>query len=177
MKRYLLIHLALLVSFFILISLFKGWLNVLFIPFWIGGLIGAFLPDLDYLIHHYFLKTSQTPSVDVLVTDMTSKNIVNNWSEAADNRDNKKLIFHTVHFQLIFVLFAFFVLTSSGSLLGRGIVLAFLLHLFVDEVIDWRYKHSIDSWFAKIPYELDQRQKKWYLVMNGVLLLVFGFLF
>jgi len=176
MRRYLLIHFALLISFFILVTLWKGWLDILYLPFWVGGVLGAFLPDLDYVVHHYFLKTTQAPSVDVVVSDMTSKNIVNNWSEAADDREGKKLIFHTAHFQLIFIVFAFFVLTSSGSLLGRGIVLAFMLHLFVDLMMDWRYKKTIDHWFRKIPYELDQRQKKWYVILNGVVLLLFGFL-
>lgn len=176
MKRYLLIHLSLLVSFFILVSLARGWLDIMYLSFWIGGLLGFFLPDTDYLIHHYFLRTSVNPSVDTVVADVTSQNVVKNWGEAAEGREGKKLIFHTAHFQLIFLIFALFVLTSSGSLLGRGIVLAFALHLWVDLMMDWKYKGSIDHWFKKLNLNLDARQKKWYVILNGIVLLIFGFL-
>jgi hypothetical protein len=184
MKRYLLIHLSLLVAFFILVTLVKGWLNLTYLPFWIGGVIGFLLPDLDYAIYHYFLRTSQTPSVNTVVTDVTNQNVFKNWAAAASGEQDKqslplhgkKLIFHTVLFQLIFIALTFFVLTSSNSLLGRGIVLAFSLHLFVDLVIDWRYKGTIDHWFRKSPLELDQRQRQWYVIINGVVLLLFGFL-
>ncbi len=177
MKRYLLVHFSFLLSFFILITLFKGWLDIYYLPFWIGGVIGAFLPDIDYLIYHYFLRTSTNPSVDSVVTDVASKNLLRNWAMASEDREGKKLIFHTVHFQLIFLVFTFLVVTSSGSLLGRGIVLAFALHLLIDLVMDFRYGKNIEQWFAKIPYELDTRQKRWYMIGNAFLLLLFGFLF
>lgn len=177
MRRYLTIHLSLLISFFILMTLVHQWFDLMYLPFWIGGALGFILPDLDYLIYHYFLRTSTTPSVDSVVTDVTNKNVLSNWSMAAESRENKKLIFHTAHFQLIFLLFTFFVLTSSGSLLGRGIVLGFMLHLLVDQFMDYRYRGSIDHWFTKIPYELDARQKRWYMIVMAGLLLLFGFVF
>lgn len=177
MKRYFIIHFSLLVSFFILMTLSRGWFNLIYLPFWLGGLLGFILPDLDYFIYRYFLQNENTPSLDNVITEVTKKNAFMNWSMASESRAGKRLIFHTAHFQLIFLLFTFFVLTSSGSLLGRGIVLAFMLHLLVDQFMDYRYMGSIDRWFEKIPYELDSRQKRWYMILMAFLLLLFGFLF
>ncbi len=177
MRRYLVIHISLLVSFFILISLFKRFLDLSFLPFWIGGVIGFVLPDLDYAIYHYFLRTSTTPSVDTVVSDVTSENVFKNWTTVAEEREDKKLVFHTAIFVLIFFVFAFFVMSSSNSLLGRGIVLSFWLHLLVDMVTDWRYKGSISHWFINFPLELDLRQKMWFLYIQIALLLILGFFF
>ncbi len=177
MKRVFVIHLAFLLVFLILTALAHRWIDLIYLPYLIGGLVGAVLPYLDHWIYVYFLKpqdsTSQTAS-DLL----KGGNVVEGMNVLTQDVDvQKSLIFHSAHFQMIFVVFAFLVVTSSGSLLGRGIVLGFLLHLLVSEYLDWKEKGNIDYWFRKIPYELDQRQKKWYMIINAGILLVFGFLF
>jgi hypothetical protein len=63
----------------------------MYLPFWIGGVIGFFLPDLDYVIYHYFLKTKANPSVDTVVDDVSSSNVLKNWAQATENRDEQKL--------------------------------------------------------------------------------------
>ncbi len=176
MKRVFIIHLAFLLVFLILTALVKRWIDLIYLPYLIGGIIGGLLPYLDHWIYAYFLKpkdsTSQT-AADLL----KGGNVMQGMNVLTQDTDvQKSLIFHSAHFQLIFLVFAFLVVTSSGSLLGRGIVLGFLLHLLVSEYLDWKEKGNIDYWFRKIPYELDQRQKRWYLVINAVLLLIFGFL-
>jgi len=44
------------------------------------------------------------------------------------------LIFHTILFRAIFFVLTFWVMTSSTSLFGKGIVLAFCLHLVIDQI-------------------------------------------
>ena len=51
MKRELFLHFAFWFSFFILIVIAKGHFTLSFWPFWAGGVIGTFLPDLDHIIY------------------------------------------------------------------------------------------------------------------------------
>jgi hypothetical protein len=85
-------------------------------------------------------------------------------------------IFHTAHFQLIFLLLTLLVVTSSGSLFGRGLVLAFSLNLLATQLRDFLNDKSINSWFEKLGVELDRKKQVWYLGVNGLLLLVIGLL-
>jgi len=52
------------------------------------------------------------------------------------------------------------------------LVLAFLLHLLVDQAIDFFEGGNFSAWFSKLPIELDEEQRKWYLGVNLVVLLV-----
>lgn len=91
--------------------------------------------------------------------------------------ERKGLIFHTLFFQVIFLILTFWMLTSSGSPFGRGMVLAFALHLSVDQLMDLIDLKSFDNWFRFFPIELDFGKSKIYWAASTVLLLVFGFLF
>jgi hypothetical protein len=174
-KKDLLTHFTFLIAFFIFISLFKSWLALSFLPFWIGGILGTLLPDLDHLIYVYLLKPHELTSqrVNSLIA---SRNIVKTWNLLASTRSERtELIFHTVSFQLIFLIFAFLVVTSSGSLLGRGLVLAFSLHILIDQAIDLIETDNLDNWFRKLPVSLNTRQRHWYLAVTLVTLLILGF--
>ena len=65
--------------------------------------------------------------------------IIDTFKLLADTRSERKnLIFHTLLFQIVFIILTIFVLTSSASLFGRGLVLAFYLHLAIDMYVDWK---------------------------------------
>lgn len=177
MKKRLITHFTFVISLFALNSIVRGWLDIAFWPFWIGGILGTLLPDIDHLIYIYFLRPHELTSQRV--SSMISKGDALKSAEllSATDEERHDLIVHTAYFQLLFLVFAFLVVTSSGSLLGRGIVLAFLLHLVIDQITDLIEKKNIDRWFLKIPVVLDERQKKWYVVLNLLALLLLGFVF
>jgi hypothetical protein len=86
------------------------------------------------------------------------------WDLLAMTRSERKdLIFHSVLFQLVFLVLAFFILSSKASLLGRGIVTAFFLHLVLDQVIDYRSIGNIDNWFKNFPFALFPKEQKYYV--------------
>lgn len=173
------IHLAFLISFFVLITITKGWLNLSYWPFWVGMVIGTILPDVDHLIYVYFLAPTDLTSQRVSY-GISKKQIVNSLSLLyATRRERTKLIFHTVWFQILFMLLAFFVVTSSGSLIGKGIVLAFSLHLLVDQLVDLMETKTLEPWFRGffINLQMDPRRYWAYFGLMLFLTLVFGFLF
>ncbi|KKQ45170.1 MAG: hypothetical protein US62_C0018G0020 [Candidatus Woesebacteria bacterium GW2011_GWA1_37_8] len=175
MKRDLVLHFIYLVPFFALIVVLKSWFKIpMIVEFAIGGLLGTFLPFLDYIIYAFVLK----PQVPVVTGALNKKSILGAISQYENDKTIAgDLIFHTALFQAILLVFVFFVVSSSGSLLARGMVLSFALHLILDQVQQYSETKSFDSWFIKFPLALEPLQKKIFVVGNAVLLLVFGLLF
>lgn len=172
MKKELFIHYSFLVSLLIFSSLIKGWVDFSYWPFWIGGLVGNLLPDFDHFIYVYFLKPHELTSQRVGYM-MGKKDVSRTFRLLAETRSERtQLIFHSGLFQLIFIVLAFLVVTSSGSLFARGVVLAFFLHLLVDQAVDLVETGSLKNWVGKYGITIKKKQAKTYwLVMLGVLML------
>lgn len=177
MRKQLLIYYTSFSIFFLLISLARKWIDPTFIVFWIGGAIGAILPDIDHLIYVYFLKPHELTSQRA--TRMISRGqVFSTFSLLANTRSERtQLIFHTAMFQLIFAVFTFFVISSSNSLLGRGIVLAFSLHLLVDQYLDFQQLGSISHWFKNFKITLNHNNTVFYWAGFAILLVLYGFIF
>jgi hypothetical protein len=176
MKKEIFIHFSFLVVFFFLISLFRGWMDFNYWSFWLGGMVGTLLPDLDHFIYVYFLRPHELTSQRVGYL-IGKREILKSLRLLAQTRSERtKLIFHTANFQLIFLVLTFLVITSSGSLFGRGLVLAFGLHLLVDQVVDLKETGSLDNWFSSFLISLDNSQIKGFWLILLLILLVFGFL-
>ena len=177
MKKDLLTHFSFMVALFVLISLYKDWLRVQFLPFWFGGILGTLLPDIDHFIYVYVVKPTEATSQKVAGL-VSERKVLQSWDVLAKTRaERKELIFHTAHFQLVFLVFAIFIITSSPSLLGMGLVLAFMLHLLIDQIIDLIEGGSLDNWFKKFPFTLDAKQQRYFVFANGIILLVLGFFY
>jgi hypothetical protein len=90
--------------------------------------------------------------------------------------ERKELIFHTIFFQMIFFVLTFWMLSSSGSLFGKGMVLAFGLHLLIDQATDLSEVGNLDNWFKNLPVKLDLVQSKIYWLVATLATLGMGFL-
>ncbi len=177
MKKDLITHFVYMLAFLILVALYRQWIALEYLPLLFGGMIGTLLPDIDHLIYIYLLKPNESMSKEV--TNLVgNRNFLKSWNILANTRtERKNLIIHSAHFQLIFLAFAFFVITSTGSLLGRGLVLAFALHILIDQIIDYMETKKLDHWFTKIPLALSEKQKRWYLIGNIAALIILGFFY
>ena len=175
MKKEIFIHFAFLVSFLIFVSLFKNYLSFSYWPLWLGAVVGTILPDVDHFIYIFFLKPHELTSQRASAM-LKKRSIMGTFEFLAETRyERTKIIFHTAAFQLVFVLLAFWVLTSSGSIFGRGLVTAFLLHLLVDQSVDFNEMGSLSNWFKNFPVSIEGREKL-YWGANVLLLLIFSFL-
>jgi hypothetical protein len=94
---------------------------------------------------------------------------------AETRSERTKLIFHSGLFQLIFIVLAFFVVTSSGSLFARGVVLAFFLHLLVDQAVDLVETGNMDNWTGGYRLETSNNQAKIYWSIMFLILLLLSF--
>lgn len=176
MKKELALHFLATAVLVVVISLLRRYLSLSYWPFWVGGILGTVLPDIDHVIYVYYLRPYELTSQRV-INDIQKGNVgagVDLLSSTRSERTN--LIFHTIIFQVFFVVLSFFVVSSSLSLLGKGLVLAFLLHLFVDQILDFRYNGNLSNWLKNFPLELDRTQINVYLLANFVVILIFSFM-
>lgn len=177
MRRELLVHFSFWFSFFVFISLVRGYLSIGYWPFWLGGILGTFLPDIDHFIYLFFLRPQELTSQRV-VYSLGKGEFARTLDLLYETRyERRGLIFHTIFFQIIFLVLTLWMITSSASLFGRGLVLAFALHLSIDQVTDLVDMKSLANWFKFIPINLDFRQSELYSLGVLIVVCVFGFLF
>lgn len=132
MKRELFVRLSLLVLLFSAITVLKLYFSYTFWPFWVGGVVGTFLPDIDHFLYVFVFYP----------LDLTSQRIIyyfknKSYKEGLQflyqtKEERTDLIFHKINFVLIFAVLTFWVMSSSGSLFGRGLVMGFWFHLTFD---------------------------------------------
>jgi hypothetical protein len=176
MKRELFIHFSFWFAFFVFIAVFKQYFALVYWQFWLGGLLGVILPDIDHIIYVYFIKPTDLTSqrVNYLVN---KKELLRSVELLYETRNERKgLIFHTIFFQLIFFILTFWMLSSSGSYFGRGLVLSFILHLSVDQLIDLTELKNLENWFTYLPFKLDFNQCKKYWIASTAVIVLLGVL-
>ncbi|MFC1624930.1 hypothetical protein ACFL15_00985 [Patescibacteria group bacterium] len=175
MKKELLLQLPFMIFIFMLVTIFRGWFSISALPFWLGGIIGVLFPYIDHFIYVFLLRPYELTSqrVNFLIKNKKHKEALRLLIDTKHERVD--LIIHSVYFQIIFTILTFWVLTSSGSLLGRGIVLAFYLHLLIDQYKDYQNQGSVDRWFKNFQDIFDQKGKTYYLISATLLFLIFAF--
>ena len=176
MKREIYLHTVFYISFFVFITIFQKYFDVSYWVFWIGGLFGTILPDIDHLLYLYLKPQELTTQRAQFYWDRNEiKRIFTLLYETRGER--RGLIFHSVLFQLIFLVLTFWIVTSSGSLFGKGMVLAFSLHLLIDQIADIVELRSFDNWTKGINYQFDLQKAKLYWLGVLILVLILGLFF
>ncbi len=155
---------------------FKLDLNLL--PFWLGGLIGSVILYSDYFFQVFLVQPELEMSKEAKRRYKTGdyKEVFRYVFDHAT--EIKSLTFHTILFQVIFTVFAFFIMTSTSSFLGQGIVVGALLSLLTKQYLEIKLNGRLnDDWFSRINVNLPpQSQKIYLLVMAGILVLLTGFI-
>jgi hypothetical protein len=175
MRRELFVHLAFWFSFFVLVSLVKHFISLSYWPFWLGGLVGVFMPDLDHLIYVFFMSPQELTSqrVGFLWNKREFKRLIELLYETRSER--RGLVFHTIFFQIIFLILTFWIMSSSASLFGKGLTLSFALHLSVDQLADLFGMRSLTNWTKSFPISLDLKNSKIYWSVGTALVVLMGF--
>lgn len=174
MRRELSIHFFSFIIFFLIISLVRGWFEPAYALLWLGGLAGTALPDLDHIIYALYLRPHELTSQRARSL-LQKGQIKETWVLLATTRQERKnLIFHTAWFQVIFFALTFLVLSSSSNLFGKGLVLAFSLHLLVDQLVDLVETQTLVNWFWSTPFNFDRERYTFYFLGGALILLFFA---
>lgn len=85
--------------------------------------------------------------------------------------------YRNVFFQAAFVLMTLFVLTSSGSLFGAGLVFSIYLSMITGQWLEIKKSGRIDGWFALIKTPIASASQIAYLCVITIVFALLNFLF
>ncbi len=167
MRKEIIKHLIYFAGYFVFLTIVNSLYSLSYWPLYVGGLVGLFIPNIDHLLHVFVLKPQELTSQRVAVL-FKNKQIKEAITLLYDTRDERKdLMFHIVMYQIIFAILTFWVVSSSGNLFGRGLVLSYYLSLVIFNLKKFVNKELIFG---------DQDQTRIYFVAQVILLFVFGLL-
>ena len=129
LKKELTTHYLLTLVWLGVVSLLRWKWNLELIGLWLGALVGTMILDLDQVFYALLIYPDQKACQ--LWREKKIKTLLEYLAETYSQRT--KLTFHNALFQVGFLVFSFWVLTSTGGLFGKGLVMAANLHLLKDE--------------------------------------------
>jgi len=152
------------------VSLLRWKWNLELIGLWLGALVGTMILDLDQVF--YALLIYPDPKARQLWREKKIKPLLEYLAETYFQRT--KLTFHNVLFQVGFLVFSFWVLTSTGGLFGKGLVMAANLHLLKDEfhlLLKGREKQLRRWLFWPVKQEISFEGQKIFVGVMGLVFL------
>lgn len=176
MKQEIRRHLALVFVFLILVSLVHWQLKLSLLFFWLGTILGYCLLFLDQVVYCCFQAPHEFNSQRVRRL-FSQKQYREGLILLLQTRgERERVIFHSVFFQVVLLVVCFFVLTSSSSLLGKGLVLGLLFHSLFDQLESFRKEGQINNWFWQFSLAPEKNLQVFYFVFM-VLVFIFFALF
>ena len=173
LKKEIRSHLLVTLVWLVIITFLRWSWHWNLVLLWLGALVGTFLLDIDHLLYTLWIYPHE-------LTSMRVKRLIDQrrFKEAlillADTHEERfKFSFHTALFQPILYVVCFFVLTSTGSLFGAGLVMAMALHLLKDEIellLLGKEEHLRKWLFWQVKTEVSLNQQKFFVIL---MLLIF----
>jgi hypothetical protein len=94
----------------------------------------------------------------------------------AEKYEQKELVMRSFLFLVVWIVLAFFTMTSVANFFARGLVLGIGTHLMFDLIYDFKFdKERLDIWFWQIKRTLEPEEKFWFVVITGVVYLLLAF--
>lgn len=177
------IHYSVIIFWLVLVSVLRWNLHQPFLPqlvnlifLWLGAALGTALFDIDHLVYTLFFNPQELTSLRIKKF-LEQKQVKEAILLLADTcKERRRMVFHSVLFQLILVPFSFFVVTSTGSLFGIGLVMGLFLHSLVDQAVILRSSGGLGDWFWQIKAEIPFKFQKIYYAGMIVFFVIFTFI-
>lgn len=94
----------------------------------------------------------------------------------AERFDQKELVMRSFLFLLMWIVLAFFTMTSVVNYFARGFMLGIGTHLIFDLIYDFYYdKERLDTWFWQIKRTLEPEEKRWFVGIICIVYLLIAF--
>jgi len=141
MKRYILVHLPMALVYGVVVFVLNaGWNgNILNWMMWVVGvMIGVLVLFVDRIVYTYSYPGTQiAQQFNWYIKEKKYLKAI----ELLDDRrlEQERLTFRSALFMVIWVPLAFFALTSTIGLFGKGVVMGLMLHILYDS---WRLQKS-----------------------------------
>lgn len=135
----------------------------------LGATLGYFIPDTEALINAFYTEPNHHVSTMLRSYYKERKFKLLRFYWLQNRHEYSNLIIFSAFFQLVFFVFAFYIVTSSASLFASMLVLAVLARLFYEQYKDYK-KGQLDKWFWAINVNLT---KRFYAVYFSLLFIVY----
>lgn len=141
--------------------------------------MGYLLLDLDHLLFWLVTHRDLPESIQMQTLLKTAQYKRAYWQYKLEKGNHTSMIFHHFYFHIVLQLISLFMFTSNSSIIGRAILLAANIHLFLHLYTDFlkRPEHLQTWFFARMTKQLPLSFLSIYLKMNLVLILIFAILF
>jgi len=153
--------------YFIFSIVANNFYSFSFWKLYVGGLFGLVLSNVDHLLHVLVIYPQELTSLRVLEL-LKTKRYKELLALLYDTREERKgLIFHTLQFQMIYRILTFWVITSSGSLFVKGLVLSYFMNLVL---------YNFRKFILNEPILNNGTNSRVYIVVLVLALFIFGIL-
>jgi len=149
-------HLAVGAVWFLLVAFLRGKVDWGLLGLGLGAFLGIFLLDIDHLFYWFLTNPEKEDSQEAKRIWETKDKGFLGFKQAlkklwellsANHKTHMRLVFHSLLGQIVLLILAVFVLTSSGSLFGSALILSLNLHLLKDEWEDFfKSKEHLADW-------------------------------
>lgn len=158
-------------SYAVIVTIAGSNLRVEFLLFWLGLAAGTFILYFEPFISAYLSSPSTLLSQEARQILKAGK-FKGIFSFALNHQQQEQPILHSALFQVALTVLGFYVVTSTMSLFGSGLVLGMALHLIGEEIAartDWQRLNRMLFWNIKRP--VSEKEQKIYL---GIIFALFG---
>ena len=142
----------------------------------LGAMIGFLFVFLDRVVYDLFSNPDEKLSVKMSGFFGQGRFLENVRLLLTEQYDQRQLVMRSFLFLVVWIVLAFFTATSVMNFFARGFVLGIGTHLVYDLIYDFfGDKERHDLWFWQIKRTLEPDEKRWFVVIAGVVYLLLAF--
>jgi hypothetical protein len=165
-------RLLVLVGYMVLGTLLGWRMGWSVLGWWVGGLLGYHLLDVDHLLDVFFLHPETDDSHQVKQA-LKSRNWKIVWQVLIKTAPQRtKLVLHSVIFEVVLMFLVIYVVTSKGGLFAAGLVLSFWLRMLYEQVSEFMKTGKMDKWFWQIKDQVPSNLQAVFLIAGMVVWVV-----
>ena len=144
--------------------------------FWLGGFVGLGLFNLDHLVYLLWQapEDEHAPELKRRLKEKKIVPVLDFLSRTAGSR--KKLVAHSVVFQVVLVVLGFFALTSTVGIFGKGMMMGLFLYPLLVQGERLLKGKRIDGWFWQVEQVPPFRDQALYYCGMLLVFLIFSWL-
>ncbi len=142
----------------------------------LGALIGFLFVFLDRFFYSVISNPNETLSLRLKELFGQRNYLEGVKLLLAERYDQKELVMRSFMFVVVWIVLAFFTMTSVVNFFARGLMLGIGTHLIFDLIYDFTHdKERLDKWFWQIKRTLEPEEKFWFVVIVSVIYLLIAF--
>lgn len=168
--------LAILIVFKILV---KSFFLDLYTLWWLlGGIIGFLFVFLDRFAYSFLMKPDEALGMKLKELFGTGKFAEGLATLLNERHEQKELIMRSFLFVVVWIVLALLTVTSVSAPFARGFVLGIGIHLVFDLLYDFYFNQErFNLWFWQIKREVSFQEKRWFVILVGIIFTLLAFNF